>query len=153
MSYVHSDLQNVVDPIHEVENANDCRDCFDIWCFLFHMTEEDCGSCLDVDLKFLMTILHYMSFDDTIESVVVTVKQILDEGDLKSLTDAVHLALEKHAKDILEKVCDTEKMISKKLYRKPLLGVECILIRGDTRRRLIIFVNRYFMIIYERNIL
>ena len=101
--------------IHEVENANDCRDCFDIWCFLFHMAEEDCGSCLDVDLKFLMTVLHYMSLDDTIESIVATVKQILDEGDLKSLSDAVHLALEKHAKDILEKVREAEKKISERI--------------------------------------
>ena len=101
--------------IHEVENANDCCDCFDIWCLLFHLAEEDCGSCLDVDLKFLMTILHYMSLDDTIESVVATVKQILDEGDLESLTDAVHLALEKHARDILEKIREAEKKISERI--------------------------------------
>ena len=77
LEYAIDENKDIV--IHEVENANDCRDCFHIWCFLSYIVEEDCGSCLNVDLKFLMTVFHYMSLVDTIQYVVVTVKQILDD--------------------------------------------------------------------------
>ena len=101
--------------IHEVENANDCRHYFDIWCFISHLAEDDFESCVDEEFLYLMAIFHYMSFDDVIQSVVATVKQILDKGDVKSLTVAVKLALKKYEKVILKKVREAQKKVSESI--------------------------------------
>ena len=119
MNYL-SALEHAIDKnkdlvIREIENSNDCRDCFDIWHFLFKFAEKDLGSCLDVYLKFLMVIFHYMSLDDTIVSVVATVQHILDEGNVGYLKVAVNLALKKYDKDILEKIREAEKKITERI--------------------------------------
>ena len=101
--------------IHEVENANDCRHYFDIWCFISDLAEDDFESCVHEEFLYLMAIFHYMSFDDVIQSVVATVKQILDKGDAKSLTVAVKLALKKYEKVILKKVCEAQKKVSESI--------------------------------------
>ena len=65
-------------------------------------------------LKYLLQIFRQMEMDKVIETVMVTLKQIMAEDDV-SVWDATHIAVEKHEKIILHKVREADKNISDKI--------------------------------------
>ena len=86
-----------------------------MWCLLSHWVKRSFGSGLFTELKYLMAIFHYMPLDDTILTVLATVKQILDKGNVTSLDDAINLALDMYDKNIVKKVREAEKRISERI--------------------------------------
>ena len=72
------------------------------------------GSCMIPYLKYLLQIFRQMEMDKVIETVMVTLKQIMAEDDV-SVWDATHIAVEKHEKIILDKVREADKNISDKI--------------------------------------
>ena len=64
-------------------------------------------------LKYMLRMFHYMDMDDVIQSIMLSIKKIMDDDDDElTLCDATHIAVEKHGNSILEKVGEAEKEIS-----------------------------------------
>ena len=62
-------------------------------------------------------MFHHMDTDDVVQDILQSINKILelDDDDEVTLWNVVHIAVEKHNKDILEKVYETEKEIADRI--------------------------------------
>ena len=72
-------------------------------------------TCMISNLKYWLLMFHYMDMDDVIQGITLSIKNILDDDEEVTLFDASHIAVEKHDKEILEKVREAEKKISERI--------------------------------------
>ena len=72
-------------------------------------------TCMVSNLKYWLLIFHYMDMDDVIQDITLSIKNILDDDEEVTLCDGSRIAVEKHSKDIVEKVREAKKDISERI--------------------------------------
>ena len=68
-------------------------------------------------LKYMLRMFHHMDMDDVIQDILLSINQIINDDDDDGITlwDAIHLAVENHANEILGKAREVKKKISERI--------------------------------------